>query len=229
MTETATSGAASKKVLRQPMAGQVADDLRRRILAGEIAEGTQLLQEQLAAEFGISKVPVREALYQLEAEGYVTQQFHRGAVVSGLSPSQLMELFELRVQIEAWLLKLGMSAATSDDIAKARYHAEQFEQATDPVVAWDLNWRFHSCMYVPARKPFAIEHLEKIHSQSGRYVRLQYSKATNKQKIVDEHLELLESYARKDKKTITMLKEHILEAAKALTSSLREEQERKKA
>ena len=53
------------------MAGEVADELRRQILGGEIAEGTQLMQEQLAAQFGISKVPIREALFQLEAEGFV--------------------------------------------------------------------------------------------------------------------------------------------------------------
>lgn len=208
------------RLQRKSMAGEVADELRRRILFGEVAEGTPLMQEQLAAEFGISKVPIREALFQLEAEGFVTQQFHRGAVVSGLSPEQIMEIFELRSQIEAWLLELAMAAATEEDIANARSMADQFETSDDPVVAWDWNWRFHEALYQPAGKPFAVEHLKKLHSQTARYVRMQYSLALDKSKIAQEHLELLELFRQKSPKAKTYLRNHIITAATKLTERL---------
>lgn len=211
------------RLQRKSMAGEVADELRQRILTGEIAEGTQLMQEQLAGEFGISKVPIREALYQLEAEGFVAQQFHRGAVVAGLSPAQIMEIFELRTQIEIWLLELGMAAATDDDIAAARDQAEKFEESADPVIAWDLNWRFHEALYQPAGKPYIIEHLKKLHSQTARYVRMQYSLALNKSKIVREHTKLLNLYSEKSPKAKTCLRNHILEAATKLTNRLNEQ------
>lgn len=221
-TQSGPVGNKPFRLHRQAMAGQVADEIRRRILMGEIAEGTQLMQEQLATEFGISKVPVREALYQLEAEGFVSQQFHRGAVVTGLSPSQIMELFELRTEIESWLLTLGMAVATDDAVKRAKGFADKFEATEDPVVTWDLNWRFHASLYEPAQKPYVLEHLQKLHSQTARYVRLQYSIALNKQKIVDEHQELLDHYARKDRNTVALLRKHILEAATLLTNRLME-------
>lgn len=208
------------RLQRKSMAGEVADELRRRILAGEVAEGTQLMQEQLAAEFGISKVPIREALFQLEAEGFVTQQFHRGAVVSGLSPEQIMEIFELRSQIEAWLLELAMASATEEDIAQARSLADQFEASDDPVVAWDSNWGFHEALYRPAGKPFATEHLRKLHSQTARYVRMQYSLALDKSAIAQEHLELLELFRQKSPKAKAYLRNHIINAATKLTERL---------
>lgn len=207
---------------RKSMAGEVADELRRRILAGEIAEGVQLMQEQLAAEFGISKVPIREALFQLEAEGFVVQQFHRGAVVAGLSPTQIMELFELRTQIEVWLLGVAMPVATSEDMATAREFADLFEKTDDPVVAWDYNWRMHEALYLPAGKPFIIDHLKKLHSQTARYVRVQYSLALDKTKTVEEHTRLLELYEQKSSKAKTCLRDHILDAATKLTKRLAE-------
>lgn len=155
-------------VNRQGMAVQVANELRRRILAGELVEGTQLLQEQLATEFGISKVPIREALHQLEAEGFVVQQFHRGATVAGLSPHEIMEIFELRTQIELWLMELGMAAATLDDVVRAREIANRIAESTDLAEFPELNWQFHAALFHPAGKPFAVDHLRKLHSQAQR-------------------------------------------------------------
>ena len=209
---------------RQTLAGQVADELRRRILSGELVEGTQLLQEQLAAEFGMSKVPVREALFQLEAEGFVSQQFHRGAVVSGLSPAQVMEVFELRAQIEAWLLGLAMAAASADDIRAAEEVSAELVGTEDPILAWDLNWRFHEMLYRPANKPFVIDHLKKLHSQTARYVRLQYSHALDKNDIIKDHDEILALYSEKNAKAPKKLRDHILRSAKRLSDTLSQAQ-----
>lgn len=210
----------SARLKRQGMAGQVADDLRRRILAGELEEGTQLLQEQLAAEFGISKVPIREALHQLEAEGFVIQQFHRGATVAGLSPDQIMEVFELRAQIEIWLLELAMGNATLDDVIAARAWADKIAKAEDPADFPELNWQFHEAMYRPAGKPFVLDHLRKLHSHAERYVRMQLSPDLNKEEIIRGHEELLELYARKDPKAKERLLKHILGFAEQLTGYL---------
>lgn len=208
------------RLQRQAMAAQVANELRRRILAGELPEGTQLLQEQLATEFGISKVPIREALHQLEAEGFVLQQFHRGATVAGLSPAEIMQVFELRTQIEVWLLELGMAVATLDDVMKARELANKIAQAPDPETFAELNWQFHEAMYMPACKPLVLEHLRKLHSQAERYVRMQLSPDLNKEEVIQGHEELLELYARKDPRAMERLRKHILGFAEQLTAYL---------
>lgn len=208
------------KVQRQTMAGQVANDLRRRILSGELQEGVQLRQEQLAAEFGISKVPIREALHQLEAEGFVTQQFHKGAVVAGLSPDQVTEIFELRTQIELWLLGLGMEAATKEDIRRAREIGHMIGATEDSDIYPELNWQFHEALYRPSKKLFAIDHLRKLYAQIERYVRLQFTLAQTKQTVMKEHDALLKLYARKDPAAVKMLQDHIMGSANQLALRL---------
>ncbi len=208
------------KLRRQAMSGEVADDLRRRILSGELPEGRQLKQEQLASEFGISKVPVREALAQLEAEGFVTQNFHRGAVVAGLSPNQAMEMFELRSQIEVWLLGLAMQAATAEDVAEVARIAAETEQATDPALYPDLNWRFHEALYRPAQREYALDLVRRMHSQLERFVRLQFTLAIRKEEVVREHAALLALYAAKKPKALETLRRHIMTSAERLASCL---------
>ncbi len=97
------------------VAEQTADALRRKIVAGELPEGHQLIQDALAAEFGVSRIPVREALAQLKGEGLVRIVPHKGAVVSELSIAEISELFMLRVLLEPILLKKSIPKLTPAD------------------------------------------------------------------------------------------------------------------
>jgi DNA-binding GntR family transcriptional regulator len=92
-----------------------AEELRRRILDGEFPEGFQLRQDALAAEFGISRIPIREALFQLEAEGLVIIHPHRGAIVSALSAAEVEEIYELRALLEPRLLASSAPKLTPED------------------------------------------------------------------------------------------------------------------
>ena len=91
---------ARKSLQHRTISSAVAEELRRRIVDGEFQSGFQLRQDALAAEFGVSRIPVREALMQLEAEGLVKIHPHRGAIVSELSTEEIEELFELRALLE---------------------------------------------------------------------------------------------------------------------------------
>ncbi len=82
--------------------------LRAAISSGELAPGLQLRQDELAARFGTSRIPVREALRQLEAEGFVTFLPNRGAVVSDLSIDEVIELLEIRIALECHALRLAI-------------------------------------------------------------------------------------------------------------------------
>src|SRR6476661_212747 len=106
---------AFKKLERSTAAAQVLDALRERILSGAISGGEQLRQERLAEELGVSRVPVREALNQLEAEGLVRLVSHKGAVVTRLSLDELREAYEIRAQLETWLLRLSLADLAEPD------------------------------------------------------------------------------------------------------------------
>src|SRR5678810_63542 len=102
---TAASELVLLPIKRQTLTGMTADAIRERILRGRYPEGSPLRQDAIGAELGVSRIPVREALRQLEAEGLVTFNPHRGAIVSSLSLEEIGELFELRAEIECDLLR----------------------------------------------------------------------------------------------------------------------------
>src|SRR3954465_9280734 len=118
-------------VRRQTLTGMTADAIRERILRGPYPEGEPLRQDAIGAELGVSRIPVREALRQLEAEGLVTFNPHRGAVVSSLSLEEIEELFELRADIECELLRRAIPSTTAPDLARATDVLDEFDAALD--------------------------------------------------------------------------------------------------
>src|ERR1700745_122560 len=104
---------------RLSLTSAVADKLRDQIIRGEIAEGTQLRQDAIATQYRVSRIPVREALRQLDAEGLIAIVPNRGAVVPALSPSDVGELFSIRALLEPEVLKLSIPLLTEEDFAEA--------------------------------------------------------------------------------------------------------------
>jgi|SRR5438477_6209137 len=104
---TATT-AKSTPIPRQSLSAAVAERLGEKILAGELREGEQLRQDAIAKEFQISRIPVREALSHLAAEGLITIYANRGAVVSALSPDEIMQLFETGAVLECYMLRCAI-------------------------------------------------------------------------------------------------------------------------
>src|SRR3954465_6952322 len=86
---------------RRALVDQLASDLQQRVLSGDIPSGTRLRQSALAAEFGVSRTPIREALRKLQAGGLVELQPHRGALVRGLSAREIRDAHQVRAGLEA--------------------------------------------------------------------------------------------------------------------------------
>jgi DNA-binding GntR family transcriptional regulator len=107
---------APDRLRHKTVAAAVADSLRQQILNGDLPAGAQLRQDALAEAFGISRIPVREALLQLEATNLVKIMPHRGAVVIGLWLQEVEDIFQLRAQPEPELLLLSAPHPTPDDI-----------------------------------------------------------------------------------------------------------------
>jgi len=112
----------SAPIPRQSLSAAVVERLREKILAGELREGEQLRQDAIAAEFQISRIPVREALSHLAAEGLIKIVANRGAVVCALSPDEAMQLFETRAVLECYMLRCAIP----------NMKAEDFQRAEDP-------------------------------------------------------------------------------------------------
>ena len=116
---------------RQSLGAAVVERLRDKILGGELLEGEQLRQDAIAAEFQISRIPVREALSHLAAEGLVTLVANRGAVVSALSPEEIMELFETRAVLECYMLRCAIPGMRPEDFQRAEDILRQYEESLE--------------------------------------------------------------------------------------------------
>lgn len=221
MTSTNASEA-DATLRRKTTSAQVVDLLRERILGGALPEGTQLRQEKLAAELGVSRVPVREALHQLEAEGLVTLVSHKGAVVSGLSIDDLEETYEIRAQLESWLLEQAMPLLGEKDYARAEALVTEME--SDPRdESWsELNWRFHATLYTPANRPRTLELVHKLYRNAYRHFPLPIRLTGGRERMNREHRMLIELCRKGDVAGARdHLTAHILLGARTLMSRLK--------
>lgn len=213
-------------VSRQTMASMVVEALRERIVSFKIPEGTQLRQDSLAAEFGVSRIPVREALLQLEGEGLVAQAAHRSYTVTSLSLEEIREVFDLRAVVEVDLLHRAMPAMTDEDIEAARSVLAVFDEMLARKAEgshWGrLNWRLHATLYAPAGRRHTMRILQNLHRTADRYLRLQLQLT---QGTIDraraEHRRLVDLCERGDTmEAVRLLREHILLARDDLVEFL---------
>ena len=126
---------------------RVAGQIRDLILSGELPPGERLRQEVLAERFGASRVPVREALRMLAAEGLVTHVANSGAWVSELTAAQLTELYEIRERIEPLLLTYNIPRLDETALQELERLADAMESAPDAAVFIELDREFHMLTY----------------------------------------------------------------------------------
>src|SRR5271155_1091342 len=195
------------------MTSQLIVRFRDRILAGTYAPGAALRQDILASEFGASKIPVREALVQLQSEGLVDIFPNRGFQVRPLSAAELDEVFSLRLRIEPAAAVLGAKLATAADHAAAR---EALGRLNDALAAeefsssGELNRAFHLKLIVPRLQPVSAEMLSRLHTLAQRYVQAHLRPEGRVKRASREHAALLRAWILGDSKQVrTLLHAHI--------------------
>jgi DNA-binding GntR family transcriptional regulator len=142
---------------------QVADYLRERIISGVYPRGSRLKQAEIAEALRLSITPVREALKLLEAEGYVSGDSYRGARVVPFDASASGEILQLRLVLEAQLVRAAVEKCTAKDITELRALADEFEKAFasgDRATARGINYRFHRRLYDIAKMPQTLHFVQ---------------------------------------------------------------------
>lgn len=192
-------------------AEQIAEQLRIAILNGRILAGEQLRQEQLAKAFQVSRIPIREALNHLQAEGLVEMIPNRGAVVTLLSLIEVEEIYAIRQALETLALERAIPNMTAADFGAAEAILDQIDRE-DQMPRWaELNWAFHEALYAPARMPHLLRLVEGLHNNVARYLQVSslashdYLKRSQKQ-----HRQLLELCRRKNvTEAVVFLRRHL--------------------
>lgn len=167
--------------------------LREAITSGAFAPGEWLRQESLAEAIGASRIPVRTALLQLEAEGLVTFNPHSGARVRMLSAEQIEEIYRLRVLLECHALRLSMARMRPERLQRMRELADQLDN--EPEGGDFLNTRvaFYRETYDAENNPLLVQVIEELRGHVGRYL-LGFRAALHEH----THGELVEHIARGD-------------------------------
>ena len=176
------------------LSAAIVEQLRRDILDGTLAAGEQLRQDALAASFEVSRIPVREALFQLEAEGLVLIEPHKGAIVSAFSLEEIDDVFDLRVLLEPRLLAQSAPLLTPQDFAEASALDAEFARAiaAQDVAQWgQLNARYHLALYRHAQLPRTLAIVTSLLQTSDRFTRLQMNRAPALSRAESEHRKLL--------------------------------------
>ncbi|BCM66175.1 MULTISPECIES: GntR family transcriptional regulator [Streptomyces] len=176
---------------------RVLASLREDIIAGRLGPGDRLVERELAERFGVSRVPVREAIRALVAEGFVLFESARRTVVRRLTPADVRELFELREALEVYAAGLAASRATPEALAELRDLLDQAARATqaeDAETITDINTRFHDRVLAMAGNGLLISVMEPVDG------RLRWLTRRNEEwpQLLTEHRALYEAIASGD-------------------------------
>ena len=212
----------SKQALHQT----IRNTLRAEILDGVLPGGTALRQDALAERFQASRIPVREALRQLEAEGLVVHYLNRGAVVARMNVEQLCELLDIRVALECHPAKLAVPNMVERDFEAMDRILDAYQASTDLSEWAEYNRRFHLALSAPANNKRLRRLIEEYCLNTDRYTHVAMSQATGKERPQEDHRKILEACRRRDvQAVVALLEEHITDTRRELLATARAAEE----
>lgn len=193
---------------RQTAQDTVLSHLREDIVTGVLAPGDQLVQESLAERYGVSRVPLREALKTLESEGQLVYYPHRGYFVVELSTDDLREVYHLRALLEDAALRAAVPTLDEQDLADIADLAAEIDQAAadgDVRAMTDANRRFHFAMYDAAGMPRLSRLLRQLWEATDAYRALYYQGQDNRRRVTDEHAQMVDALRAGDTDRVVAL------------------------
>ncbi len=205
------------------LSGRIARELATRIVSGELAPGTRLLQDRLAEEFNVSHVPVRESFRKLEAQGLVVTKPRCGVSVSLLDPATVLEVTEMRAALEGLALLHALPHLRADDLKSAREALAEGE-GSDDIADWEAaNRRFHVAITAPCAMPRLMASIGDLHRSDARFLFATWKELDWRQRSNTEHREILAAIERGDGEGArAALEAHIRDAGEALVLRLQE-------
>ena len=207
---------------RKSMPDIIAEELKEAILTGKFKEGQALKQEEIAAMFETSLIPVREALRTLEVQGLVEFKINKGAFVSNLSVDEVKEIFEIRTMLESGAIEIAAENITGEDIEKAEAILDGMDNETDGKALSRLNWKFHSIIYEASNRKKLIKMIAPLHANVERYMMLYLVDMKYHSTSQSEHRLILEACKNKNGKLASdILKAHLGLASEHLIEYLK--------
>lgn len=208
-------------VSRQTLADRVYSQLRDSIIKGKLPDGTELNQVELAEQFGVSRVPVREALRRLQAENLVVANPYQRQVVRAVSPEDIVEMVELREELEVFALRKAMQrmrAGVQDPTVAAQevLARQSVKLRGEKWLAMDLEFhrQFHTSPVVAAL-------IDDLRQRVHRYFQVVVAGTHRRSQVIEEHRALLDAVRADDEeRAVAVLRGHVGRTRKLLEQFL---------
>jgi DNA-binding GntR family transcriptional regulator len=202
-----------ESIKRQTLADSVYVQLKTAIMRGRLRDGAELKQGELAAQLGVSRVPVREALRRLQAEHLVVAEPFQCFVVTSLSPDQVRELLELREELEVFALKKTLAS----DVLKQRIQAAKAAAKSLSLSQEDESWlasdrEFHRELNGPTTAVAAI--IEDVRERVHRYYLSSPALVQRRREVLKEHSTLIAALEAGDEDAVEKALRHHVRATR---------------
>lgn len=183
---------------RRTSAQVVADTLRTLILEGKLKAGERLNQERLAEQFGLSRMPVREAIRLLEAEGLVAVHSYRFVEVSRPSTKEIEELNDIRILLETNAVRRAVPRLTDADFEVMDDLIRQMSATTGPEGYLPLNRRFHQVLCAGCGNTHLCDLINRMREDIERYLRLYLDVVDDNDRSEQDHRAILDACKRRE-------------------------------
>jgi DNA-binding GntR family transcriptional regulator len=212
----------------RPLTDVLCEMLRERILTGAVAPGAELRQEVLAKQFGVSRVPVREALSRLQAEGLIVLRPRRGFAATSLDIGEIIEVFELRMVLEQHALQVATLMRTEADVQDVEALLAKMEgcdpQAEGYLPTWlDLNREFHARLIASARRTRLSSITANLRDTIEPYIRIESHVTGHVDDAGHEHRAMFDAFKARDATSAgNIVRDHCMGSMTRLVNNIRE-------
>ena len=181
-----------------PLADRVVCALRDAITRGDLAPGTALRHAELSERMSVSYAPVREAIRQLAAEGYVTHVPHHGAVVTPVCASEIRDLLEISIALETIAIQTAIPNLDPEDLVEAQRHHVRFIRESDPMAQPEISLAIRMALYRSSRRPVLLREIERVWRTSFRYARIMYASPAGHSESLRSTRGILDAFEARD-------------------------------
>ncbi|RMG58718.1 MAG: GntR family transcriptional regulator [Deltaproteobacteria bacterium] len=212
----------------QTLRERIVDTIREAIINGILKPGTKISEPELAERFGISRTPIREALRQLESEGFITVIPRKGAVVSKLSRKDVEEFYELKSILEGYAARKAVEKITDEDISHMENVNRQLEKLTqkgDLRKAYELHNEFHDAFVRICGNEKLYRIIQNLVRQFQRF-RMILSVPGKIEGSIEQHWQIIDAFKKRDPDLVEKLvRENALYGQNLLLQEFEKEQE----
>lgn len=197
--------------------------IKEDILNNQLPRGVPIRQATLSDRYGVSRIPIRDALQSLKSDGWLVMHGKAGVMIPDLNWQEAEDLYLMRAELECLLFDMAFDHIGNTEINEAKKALEELDKENlTLVVKGELNWLFHNALYKAANRPTLHRVVESLNKQAVRYLGFQYGPLGYRDTSQLQHEQLLSLIDIQDKKAaLIYLRQHIVTAGRLLTEYLK--------